>query len=143
MRNYSPNYIGLVKAAGVSDFVYNALSGLINNTLGNQSSTNSQPLNVTNTPTINQPQQTSSYSYVPKPEFNAGSDALEAQQYHQWYTQQMKNYDKEQMHQHTQNSQIEDARRLSTENKNITARDKQVMDSQIKTTQPNTNQPGV
>lgn len=125
MQRSTPNYIGLVKAAGLWDMITNAASSLFGNNK-NQESYNQQGLNIGQQPT--QQYQTSQPTYYNNYNNSNLSDTI--QQYTQWYQDRVNDYKKENQHQERQQEEIQDAKRLMAENNEKSQRDKQMLDQQ-------------
>lgn len=122
MQRSSPNYIGLIKAAGLWDMVSNTMSSLFGNNKS-QESYNQPGLNISQQPT---------QSYQPT-YYNTYDDSNLSntiQQYSQWYQDRVNDYRRENQHQERQQEDIQDAKRLMAENNEKTQRDKQMMDQQ-------------
>lgn len=119
MRNYSPNYIGLVKAAGMSELISNAM-----NFVSNRNAIKNQGLDITQSPIqAFTPQVSTRYNVAPD---YVSPEAT----YRQWYDAMQKEYKKETQHQQRQQDDIQTAKRLTAEQQEKAQRDKQIMDQQ-------------
>lgn len=119
MRNYSPNYIGLVKAAGMSELISNAM-----NFVSNRNAIQNQGLDITQTPVqAFTPQVNTRYNVAPD---YVSPEAT----YRQWYDTVQKEYKKETQHQQRQQNDIQTAKRLTAEQQEKSQRDKQLLDQQ-------------
>ncbi len=125
MRNYSPNYIGLIKAAGVWDTIRQIASKVIGNS-------NPEPTPTNIIPEVSKQQLAEREQDLPveRTDFDTVSEAANAQRYQHWYADRIKEYNKEKRHQEQQAESIQDYKRLQQENNAQAQRDKQIIDQQ-------------
>lgn len=126
MRNYSPNYIGLIKAAGVWDTIRQIASKIVGDAEPKLKTTNVIP-------GVQRNQESNEKAEVDKPiktEQDAVSEAQNAQRYQHWYSDRIKEYNREKRHQEQQAESIQDYKRLQQETNALAQRDKQMLDQQ-------------
>ena len=126
MRNYSPNYIGLVKAAGMWDTIKQIASRIFGGSNQKPQTPNIIPnVRRNETEEVNNRERNTE---AKQQEYT--SEAINAQRYQHWYSDRVKEYNREKRHQERQAESIQDYKRLQQEVNALAQRDKQILDQQ-------------
>lgn len=126
MRNYSPNYIGLVKAAGMWDTIKQLASRIFG-----KSDQRSQTPNIIPNVRRDEREEINNRERNTEPrQQDTVSEAQNAQRYQHWYSDRVKEYNREKRHQERQAESIQDYKRLQQEVNALAQRDKQILDQQ-------------
>lgn len=123
MQRSSPNYIGLIKAAGWFDSLTNVVKSFIG---GNNNGFGASPLDIR----APRQQQTSPYDYSTSSYGNYADNYYNDlyNRYSEWWDAKEKERSGKEYQSNIQNQNINDAKRLSQEQESKLQRDKQILD---------------